>query len=145
MKMREVNEAASYIQQQAHEDANIIFGATIDEQMGDALKVTVIATGFDRDEMQPSIEITQDSASLAQVMAEPIQLGRRSSSRPAVEPASTRRVAARQSVERHHDADISSRAFTEPATVSAGRDRAPNLFSGNDVDWDTPAYQRRAR
>ena len=48
MKMREIQEAASLIQEQAHEDANIIFGASIDENMGDAIKVTVIATGFDR-------------------------------------------------------------------------------------------------
>ncbi len=48
MRMREIQEAASLISEQAHEDANIIFGASIDETMGDVLKVTVIATGFDR-------------------------------------------------------------------------------------------------
>src|SRR4029078_3635689 len=47
MKMREIQEAATLVQEQAHEDANIIFGATVDESMGDAIKVTVIATGFD--------------------------------------------------------------------------------------------------
>src|SRR6187549_1122358 len=46
MKMREIQEAASLVQEQAHEDANIIFGASVDEAMGDTLKVTVIATGF---------------------------------------------------------------------------------------------------
>ncbi|RME30313.1 MAG: hypothetical protein D6806_00355, partial [Deltaproteobacteria bacterium] len=40
--------AACFIQEQAHEEANIIFGAVVDESMGDELKVTVIATGFDR-------------------------------------------------------------------------------------------------
>ena len=48
MKMKEIEEAASFIQEQAHEDANIIFGAAVDENMGDMMKVTVIATGFDR-------------------------------------------------------------------------------------------------
>ena len=47
MKMKEIEEAASFIQEQAHEDANIIFGAAVDENMGDMMKVTVIATGFD--------------------------------------------------------------------------------------------------
>jgi cell division protein FtsZ len=47
LKLHEVNEAACYIQEQAHEDANIIFGAVMDERMGDDLKVTVIATGFE--------------------------------------------------------------------------------------------------
>src|SRR3954471_17417456 len=50
LKMREIQEAASLVQEQAHEDANIIFGASIDEQLGDNVKVTVIATGFDQAE-----------------------------------------------------------------------------------------------
>ncbi len=53
MRMREIEEAATLVQEQAHEDANIIFGATIDETMGEAIKVTVIATGFD----QPVAEV----------------------------------------------------------------------------------------
>ncbi|MBI3993638.1 MAG: cell division protein FtsZ [Candidatus Lambdaproteobacteria bacterium] len=44
--MYEVNEAARYITDHADEDANIIFGAAIDESMQDELEVTVIATGF---------------------------------------------------------------------------------------------------
>jgi cell division protein FtsZ len=46
MSLYEVNEAASLIQEEAHEDANIIFGAVIDEQVADEIHVTVIATGF---------------------------------------------------------------------------------------------------
>src|SRR5687767_12112222 len=49
MKMREIQEAASLVQEQAHEDANIIFGASIDDTLGENVKVTVIATGFDAD------------------------------------------------------------------------------------------------
>jgi cell division protein FtsZ len=46
LKLSEVNEASSLIQSAAHEDANIIFGAVLDEKMGDEVKITVIATGF---------------------------------------------------------------------------------------------------
>src|SRR5258708_8556960 len=46
MALYEVNEAASLIQEEAHEDANIIFGAVIDAAMSDAIRVTLIATGF---------------------------------------------------------------------------------------------------
>jgi cell division protein FtsZ len=46
LKLSEVNEASSLIQNAAHEDANIIFGAVLDETMGDDVKITVIATGF---------------------------------------------------------------------------------------------------
>ena len=44
--LHEVNEAASMIQEEAHDEANIIFGAVIDETMTDEIRITVIATGF---------------------------------------------------------------------------------------------------
>ncbi len=50
LKLSEVNEASSLIESAAHEDANIIFGAVLDEKMGEEVKITVIATGF-RDQM----------------------------------------------------------------------------------------------
>lgn len=46
LKLAEVNEASTIIQSAAHEDANIIFGAVLNEQMKDEVKITVIATGF---------------------------------------------------------------------------------------------------
>ena len=46
LKLSEVNEASTIIQSSAHEDANIIFGAVLDESLGDEIKITVIATGF---------------------------------------------------------------------------------------------------
>src|SRR3989440_2675431 len=46
LKLAEVNEASTIIQNAAHEDANIIFGAVQDEKMKDEVKITVIATGF---------------------------------------------------------------------------------------------------
>jgi len=46
LRLQEVHEASMIIQQAAHEDANIIFGAVLDEGMQDRLKITVIATGF---------------------------------------------------------------------------------------------------
>jgi cell division protein FtsZ len=52
LKLAEVQEACSIIQNAADDDANIIFGAVLDEKMKDAVKITVIATGF-RDEDRP--------------------------------------------------------------------------------------------
>lgn len=43
----EINEAASLVQEAAHIDANIIFGTVIDDSLGDEVRVTVIAAGFD--------------------------------------------------------------------------------------------------
>jgi cell division protein FtsZ len=47
MTLHEINEASSLIQKEAHEDANIIFGTVIDKNMGDEIRITVIATGFE--------------------------------------------------------------------------------------------------
>jgi cell division protein FtsZ len=47
LSLSEVNDAASLIREEASDEANIIFGAVIDEALGDELKVTVVATGFD--------------------------------------------------------------------------------------------------
>src|SRR6266513_313333 len=52
LKLAEVQEACSIIQNAADDDANIIFGAVLDEKMKDAVKITVIATGF-REEDRP--------------------------------------------------------------------------------------------
>src|ERR687884_1433146 len=49
LTLYEVNEASSIIREAADEDANIIFGAVIDETLRDEMKITVIATGFDRE------------------------------------------------------------------------------------------------
>jgi cell division protein FtsZ len=47
LSLFEVNEAAEIIRQTAHPEVNIIFGAVIDESMGDEVHITVVATGFD--------------------------------------------------------------------------------------------------
>src|SRR4029079_8038676 len=44
----EVNEAAEIVKETAHPDANIIFGAVIDDALGEEVRITVIAAGFDR-------------------------------------------------------------------------------------------------
>lgn len=48
LSLYEVNQAAAIIRETAHPDANMIFGAVIDETMGDEIRLTVVATGFER-------------------------------------------------------------------------------------------------
>ena len=48
MTLFEVNEAAALIKESAHPDVNLIFGAQVDESMGDEVRITVIATGFEQ-------------------------------------------------------------------------------------------------
>ena len=63
MGLFEVNAAAELVQGVAHADANIIFGTVVDESMGDSVRVTVIAAGFDRwegDERRSTSPIVDD-------------------------------------------------------------------------------------
>jgi cell division protein FtsZ len=65
--LHEVNEAASLIQEEAHDDANIIFGAVIDETLTDEIRITVIATGFGetKEERKPAPSPLASVASIA--------------------------------------------------------------------------------
>jgi len=70
LRLAEVNEASTIIQSAAHEDANIIFGAVLDEKMKDDVKITVIATGFKeiprrRDRSEVTAALHNPSASAA--------------------------------------------------------------------------------
>ncbi|MGI8774319.1 MAG: cell division protein FtsZ [Actinomycetota bacterium] len=70
----EVNEAASIISKAAHPDANIIFGAVIDDTLGDEVRVTVIAAGFDRwgqREAEELVKPDEEIFSLSAVDEEP--------------------------------------------------------------------------
>lgn len=59
LSLFEVNQAAAIIRETTHPDANMIFGAVIDETMGDAIRITVIATGFERS-MPSRRQVLQD-------------------------------------------------------------------------------------
>jgi len=72
----EVNEAAEVVAAAASPEANIIFGAVIDDSMMDQIRVTVIATGFDGVRKQETMSFSslsdEDSASLSVPTLEPI-------------------------------------------------------------------------
>lgn len=53
MTLFEVNQAAAIIKETAHPDVNLIFGAVVDPNMGDDIRITVIATGFERTSTSP--------------------------------------------------------------------------------------------
>ena len=62
MTLFEVNQAAAIIKETAHPEVNLIFGAVIDPNMGEEIRVTVIATGFERTGMpRRTIERPQSS------------------------------------------------------------------------------------
>lgn len=61
LTMDEVDQAASLIQQEAHDEANIIFGTVFDESLGDEIRVTVIATGIGKESAPAEPEITTET------------------------------------------------------------------------------------
>ena len=170
LKMREIQEAASLVQEQAHEDANIIFGASIDEALGENVKVTVIATGFEAIERMasmnegarlsvpaapqtvPSMHYPQPTSQqyapqASQHMAHPSHPYARAAGEPSQRPVFQREPSTRPSEaapafsSRRIPAAADSR--TVPASTRVPRERATANFPAFDTDWDIPAFQRK--
>ncbi|HSL67814.1 MAG TPA: cell division protein FtsZ [Actinomycetota bacterium] len=67
LKLHEVNKAADAITRVAHPDANIIFGAVVDDALGEEVRVTVIAAGFDK-----LVERAGREGRLSRILEEPV-------------------------------------------------------------------------
>jgi cell division protein FtsZ len=146
MKMKEIQEAASYIQEQAHEEANIIFGASIDESMGEALKVTVIATGFEELAEESVPEVSREIRraperpvrdTMVSSMGRPVSSLRQPTQRSGAEVAAAIRRTAAQSA--------SLQASAAPSFLPEVRSRITFPASAETEDWDTPAFVRRTQ
>ena len=72
MGLEDVEAAATLVQEAAHPDANIIFGATFDDSMDDTIRVTIIATGFD-EKKDAAVAAPAQQAAPAAPVAEPVQ------------------------------------------------------------------------
>ncbi len=173
LKMREIQEAASLIQEQAHEDANIIFGSSIDESLGENVKVTVIATGFDAADQQlaeqahahangrVSVSVPAQLQSSRHVR-DPFPSAQTSSYPPAQQPQQQQPQATqRPQMPEQHIPAISTRRAThahDARAQAAGQARLPireaapqtvrerggnQSFPAYDNDWDVPAFQRK--
>jgi cell division protein FtsZ len=143
LRLKEMEEAASLIQQQAHEDANIIWGASIDEAMGEMVKVTVIATGFDRELVQPEgrPQPAQRPAipaapSYASIPASASRVGLGPQTQPALRSGS------------REEAPAFSRRPTTTAFAHGAQPALPmreRLGLSVDSEWDTPTFQRKGQ
>ena len=116
LSLHEVSEASSIIQQAADKDANIIFGAVINERLKDEVMITVIATGFEREEV-----LSHPTVRSMQTMAEDPATG--SQPRRGERPAFMRRsVGGREGA---------------PERV------APRTMMATEEEWDVPTFLRR--
>ena len=118
MSLFEVNEAAAIIKETAHPDVNLIFGAVIDENMGEEIRITVIATGFEQ------TRVTK----------------RRVASKPAVKPRPAPRPAPQPvAPEAEQQQPGSVPAQTEPR--KAEEEFTSRVYDTDDLD--IPAFLRR--
>ncbi len=136
LSLMEVNEASLLIQEAAHEDANIIFGAVVDPTLDGRVKVTVIATGFDCAEARPPapssthtpVDLQHYTAHLKEKIEVPV---------PAMEIG-------RLSIARRPSLDLAPAA----AAASGPSDRSSGMDAGEmDLEslsaFDVPAFLRR--
>jgi cell division protein FtsZ len=130
LSLVEVSEASSIIQEAAHEDANIIFGAVVDPQLKGRVKITVIATGFDRPGgmRAPVSSMSQTPVDLqtytTRLRAQP--------DGPIDVPA----AAARMPFSRRQPLDM-------PAAMAAGAENQSVPGDSLDSPLDVPAFLRR--
>lgn len=117
--IQEINDAADLVAANVDPDANIIFGTVVDESLGDQVRVTVIAAGFDEGNIQqmlPTFSIERPEPAQAPAAAQ--RGGRGSAQRPSYTPA-------------------------QPAASAPASSRAPQ--SSNDKEFDIPDFLKRSR
>jgi cell division protein FtsZ len=135
LSLMEVNEASLLIQEAAHEDANIIFGAVVDPTLDGRVKVTVIATGFESSaSLQPVVSASQTPVDLQHYTAHLKEKAEPPA--PVLEPS-------RLSIARRPSLDLA------PAAAAAAAGGGSPALDAGDTDleslsaFDVPAFLRR--
>jgi cell division protein FtsZ len=138
LKLAEVQEACTIIQSAAHEDANIIFGAVMDEKMKDSVKITVIATGFKdsdrhhrRHEERPAFIVSGENASPHDDFFDEPQQERELDPEPPPPPMLMEQSASH----------VAAAASTESISVDSMRNAMIANFEQSDLD--VPAFLRK--
>jgi cell division protein FtsZ len=133
MSLFEVNEAASIIKETAHPDVNLIFGAVIDENMSDEIRITVIATGFEQSHVSTRRPVTaRERVSVPKAA-------------PAVPPRPAPRPAPEASVT-EESVEVPAQPSQAPQQQPAPARRVEEEFTSrvyDTDDLDIPAFLRR--
>jgi cell division protein FtsZ len=141
MSLMEVNEALTVIQEAAHEDANIIFGAVVDPVIAGRVKITVIATGFDHAN-------TTRSAPATAAMQTPVDLQSYTqvAARVAQPPAAAEAMSSRLTIARRVPLELpfgNGRAQL-PAASAAAPSADPEDDPDRTLELEVPAFLRRS-
>lgn len=137
----EVSEAASTIQEAAHEDASIYFGTVFDQEAGDEMRITVIATGIDAKTSPQATERTQGKITpLRRSQRPPVQ-------RPQQEAAQQRPRPRQAAVSGEDDWNIPAYLRKKPQDVGAGQHKAHNPgeddFVFDEEEFEIPSFIRK--
>jgi cell division protein FtsZ len=132
LTLREVDEAVSMAQSAADPDANIIFGSVVDEALGDEVRITVIATGFQAGEerrpsargAQPALQVAQQAAVVKAVLPPPLPPPPKAEAKP------------KEPIRLAQPAVVVARA---PAAVR----REPAKLPESEDQYDIPAFLRK--
>jgi len=136
LRLAEVNQASTIIQSAAHEDANIIFGAVLDERLKDEVKITVIATGFRTDHVQRTRERTLTAS---QVIAQSRAAGAQNAPVPPIAQREDAAYPAR-SVPREVVEDESEARLVETPAATRREDEEPQ--EPTTRVWEAPSPVR---
>jgi len=135
----EINEAARLVQEAAHPEANIIFGAVIDDALGDEVRVTVIAAGFDGGAPLHRADNRALGTVQGRSVPAPAVTAPAPAARPVTPPAPVERPAPATST----DDDVVATEHTEPHVEPARAQQPPPprtvTFDEND-DLDVPDF-----
>ncbi len=132
MGIHEVSEACSLVEDAAHEDANIIFGSVVDPNIGDDVRITVIATGFDRAGAQATLptggqQATQHGGTPQQAYQSRSQITQD------YPPAASRRVRGTREVVAGAPAYQATPAYQEAPAYQAPRPTPHSFLTDEDV------------
>jgi cell division protein FtsZ len=148
LNLAEVQQACTIIQSAAHEDANIIFGAVLDEKMKDAVKITVIATGFREvsrsqhrtHEVHSSFAASHDDAMDFPDPVGPSQSTPSSFPEPYREPTSAMRM---EEDDRSMEPSPVGMAHVGGEVISLDSMRSAMVANFEQDDLDVPAFLRK--
>jgi cell division protein FtsZ len=147
MSLMEVNDALTIIQEAAHEDANIIFGAVVDATLNGCVKITVIATGFEHAGSSRSAPAMSPTATPTDLQSYTTHLpaGRQPAAAPALSPEPMSQP--RLTIARRPPLELPVTA-SRPATLATGAESAaPDAEAAElevNLELDVPAFLRRS-
>jgi cell division protein FtsZ len=134
LSLFEVNEAAGIIKASSHPEVNLIFGAQIDESLGDEVRVTVIATGFEQSRVARRPDVMAQSVLRGTTMQQ--------QTRPATPPAQQRPQSQYGSTQ---PAAPASQPDEQPEQPAAPPPRpAPRVYEDNQ-DIEIPTFLRKRK